>query len=165
LDGWSVALCATRHCPVRQPRRPIVRVRERTTVGALSSCGIGQSDAASNRYCSLSGVPLTFVLTSAAYCSAVRALCSRPLRWRAVARLDAPDIPVNYSGVALKKPKGEEFGGVRSWCTGHCPVAHRIVRCANPGHTSVSFALFFLNPNLIFYWFVLNLYAPVEYII
>jgi hypothetical protein len=42
---------------------------------------------------------------------------------------------------------------------------HRTVRCIRPGHTSVSFAPFFLNPNLIFYWFVLNLYAPVEYII
>jgi hypothetical protein len=52
----------------------------------------------------------------------------------------APDSAVNYSGVALKKPEGEEFGGVRPWCTGHCPVAHRTVRCARPGHTPVSFA-------------------------
>jgi hypothetical protein len=36
----------------------------------------------------------------------------------AVAPLGAPDSPVNYSGVALEKPKGEEFGLVRSWCTG-----------------------------------------------
>jgi hypothetical protein len=28
-----------------------------------------------------------------------------------------------------------------------------------------SFAPLLLNPNLFFYWFVLNLYAPVEYII
>jgi hypothetical protein len=41
---------------------------------------------------------------------------------------------------ALKKPEGEEFGGVRPWCHGHCPVAHRTVRCARLGHTSVSFA-------------------------
>jgi hypothetical protein len=27
------------------------------------------------------------------------------------------------------------------------------------------FASFFLNPNLIFYWFMLNLYVPVEYMI
>jgi hypothetical protein len=67
-----------------------------------------------DRYCSLSGAPLTSVLTSAAYCSAVRTLCSRPLRWRAVAPLGAPDSPVNYSGAALEKPEGEEFGLVRS---------------------------------------------------
>jgi hypothetical protein len=44
-------------------------------------------------------------------------------------------------------------------------VAHRTIRCAKLGHFFVSIAPFFLNPNLIFYWFVLNLYAPMEYII
>jgi hypothetical protein len=53
---------------------------------------------------------------------------------------------VNYSGAALEKPEGEEIRGVQSWGTGHCPVAHRTVRCARPGHSSVSFAPFFLNP-------------------
>ena len=47
---------------------------------ALSSCGIGQSGAASDMHCSLSGAPLTPDLTSAVNCSSVRALCSRPLR-------------------------------------------------------------------------------------
>jgi hypothetical protein len=55
-----------------------------------------------------------------------------------------PDSPVNYSGAPLDFPEGEEFS-VKSpgapntvrWCTGHCPVAHRTVRCARPGHTSV----------------------------
>jgi hypothetical protein len=74
-----------------------------------------------------------------------------------------PDSPVNYSEAMPEKPEGEEFGVVRSWHTGHYPVAHRTVRCARLGHTSVSFAPFFLNPNLIFLLFVLNLYAPVEY--
>jgi hypothetical protein len=53
------------HSPGRQPRHPTVRVRAQTTVGALSSSGIGQSDAAPDRYCSLSGAPLTGALTSA----------------------------------------------------------------------------------------------------
>jgi hypothetical protein len=55
-----------------------------------------------------------------------------------------PDSPVNYSEVPLDFPEGEEFS-VKSpgapdtiwWCTGHYPVAHRTVRCARPGHTSV----------------------------
>jgi hypothetical protein len=47
----------------------------------------------------------------------------------------APDSPVNYSGARPKKPEGGEFGTVRSWCTWHCPVAHRTVRCARPGHS------------------------------
>jgi hypothetical protein len=46
----------------------------------LPSSATGQSGAAPDRHRSLSGAPLTSVLTSAAYCSAVRGLCSRPLR-------------------------------------------------------------------------------------
>jgi hypothetical protein len=53
---------------------------------------------------------------------------------------------VNYSEGALGKPEGEEFEVVLPWCTGHCPVVHRTVRCARPGSTLVSFAPFFLNP-------------------
>jgi hypothetical protein len=51
--------CATGHCPVRQPRHPTVRVLAVSTVGALSSCGTGQSGAAPDKHCSLSGAPLT----------------------------------------------------------------------------------------------------------
>jgi hypothetical protein len=58
----------------------------------------------------------------------------------AVAPLGAPDSPVNYSGVRLEKPEGEEFEVDPPWCTGHCPVAHRTVRCTRPGSSSVSFA-------------------------
>jgi hypothetical protein len=55
-----------------------------------------------------------------------------------------PDSPVNYSGAPLDFPEGEEFS-VKSpgaldtvrWCTGHCPVAHRTVRCARPEVPSV----------------------------
>jgi hypothetical protein len=41
-------------------------------VEALSSSGTGQSGAAPDRHCSVSGAPLTSDLTSAARCSAVR---------------------------------------------------------------------------------------------
>jgi hypothetical protein len=41
-------------------------------VGALTSDGTGQSGAAPDRHCSLSGAPLTSALTSAANYSAVR---------------------------------------------------------------------------------------------
>jgi hypothetical protein len=44
---------------------PNLRVRAQTIVGALSSSDTGQSGAASDRYCSLSGAPLTAALTSA----------------------------------------------------------------------------------------------------
>jgi hypothetical protein len=36
---------------------------------------------APDNYCSVSGAPLAPALTSAANCTSVRALCSRPLRW------------------------------------------------------------------------------------
>jgi hypothetical protein len=82
-----------------------------------------------------------------AHCSVCRCPLQSTVALVAVAPLGAPDSPLNYSGVALEKPKGEEFGLVRSWCTGYCPLAHRTVRCARPEHTWVSFAPFFLNPN------------------
>jgi hypothetical protein len=47
----------TGQCPVRQPRHPTVRVLTVSTVGALSSCATGQSGAAPNSPCSLSGAP------------------------------------------------------------------------------------------------------------
>jgi hypothetical protein len=36
----------------------------------------------------------------------------------AVTLLGAPDSPVNYSGVRLEKPEGEEFEVDPPWCTG-----------------------------------------------
>jgi hypothetical protein len=69
--GWLLSMgaqtvrCATGHCPVRQPCHPTVRVWTQTTVGALSSCGTGQSGAAPDRHYSLFGAPLAAALTSA----------------------------------------------------------------------------------------------------
>jgi hypothetical protein len=40
-----------------------------------------------------------------------------------------PDSPMNYSGACLRFPDSGWLKLVRSWCTGHCPVAHRTVRC------------------------------------
>jgi hypothetical protein len=54
--------CATGRYPVRQPHHPTVRVLEQLTVGGLSSYGTGQSGAAPDSYCSMSGAPLTSVL-------------------------------------------------------------------------------------------------------
>jgi hypothetical protein len=66
---------------------------------------------------------------------------------------------VNFSGDAPEKPEGEEFEGNLPWCTGHCPVAHRTVRCARPGSTSVSFLLLSFESCLVlFIGFVLNLW-------
>jgi hypothetical protein len=92
-----------------------------------------------------SGAPLTAALTSVAV---LFTLQSRPLRTDSRCSASTPDSPVrhrtlsgatpdspvNYSGGAPKKPEGEEFELVH-------PGAPDTVRCARPGHTSVSFLL------------------------
>jgi hypothetical protein len=116
-------------------RHPTVRVLTQPTVGALTSGGIGQSGAAPDRHCSLSGAPLTSALTSVANCSAVRGTVQSTVAPKSRCSAGAPDSPVNYSGATLEKLEGEG-----SWCTGQCPV-HQ-----TKAHLG-SFAPFFLNPN------------------
>jgi hypothetical protein len=132
--------------PVRQPRHPTVRVLTVSTVGALTAWGTGQSGAAPDMHCSLSGALSGATLTLrelSSHCSAfVGVRWSRPLRWSRCSA-GTPDSPVNYSRARPQKPEGEEFEVDPPWCTGHCSVAHRTVRCARPGFTSVPFAPFF----------------------
>jgi hypothetical protein len=64
--------------PVRQPRHPTVRVLMVSTVGALTAWATGQSGAALDSHCSLSGAPSSAALTLrklSVHCSVV----SRPL--------------------------------------------------------------------------------------
>jgi hypothetical protein len=131
---------------VRQPRHPTVRVLTVSTVGALTAWGTGQSDAAPDRYCSLSGAPSGAALTLRelfAHCSLVNRTLESTVALVTVAPLGTPDSPVNYSGARPQKPEGEEFSMYGPWGTRHCPVAHQAVQCARPGFSSVSFAPFF----------------------
>jgi hypothetical protein len=77
--------CATGHCPVRQPCHPTVRVLTVSTVGALTSWCTGQSGAAPDMHCSLSGAPSGAALTLrelSAHCSTFAVVrWSGPLRW------------------------------------------------------------------------------------
>jgi hypothetical protein len=41
-----------------------------------------------------------------------------------------PDSPVNYSRTPLIFSREWPFHWRPAWCTGHCPVHHRTVRCA-----------------------------------
>jgi hypothetical protein len=91
--------------------------------------------------CATGQVLFTVRCTSDSVVLTLRALflCQRLLQ-PTVARVSrcstgASDSPVNYSGVRLRKPESGWLDSVRSWCTGHCPVAHRTVRCARPQHT------------------------------
>jgi hypothetical protein len=97
---------------VRQPRHPTVRVMTVSTVGALTAWATGQSGAALDSHCSLSGALYGAALTLhelSAHCSVV----SRPLESTVAlaSRCSAgtPDSPVNYSGARPQKLEGEEF--------------------------------------------------------
>jgi hypothetical protein len=137
---------ATGHCPVRQPRHPTVRVLTVSTIGALTSWCTGQSGAAPYRHCTLSGAPLAPALTSAAtvallgHCAVDRCADSRCSAWCTGQSGGTPDSQVNYSGVRLEKPEGEEFEVDPPWCTGHCPVRQTRVLFG-------FFCSFLLNPN------------------
>jgi hypothetical protein len=96
--GWLLSMGAP-DSPVRQPRHPTVRVLTQSTVGALTSGGIGQSGVAPDRHCSLSGAPLTSDLTSTANYSAVRGTLQSTVALVAVAPLGAPDSPVAHQTV------------------------------------------------------------------
>jgi hypothetical protein len=131
---------------VRQPRHPTVRVLTVSSVGALTAWATGQSGAAPGRHCSLSGAPSGACSDSARTVHALFSCQSTVGVDRcAGGRCSAvtPDSLVNYSRARPQKPEGEEFEIDPPWCTEHCPVAHRTIRCARPGFTSVSFAPFF----------------------
>jgi hypothetical protein len=85
--------------PVRQPRHPTVRVLTRSTVGALTSGGTGQSGATPDRHCSLSGAPLTSALTSTANCSAVIGTVQSTVASKSRCSAVTPDSPVAYRTV------------------------------------------------------------------
>jgi hypothetical protein len=162
----------TRHCPVRQPRHPTVRVRplELLTTGPLDSTVVHRTVTVHCPVCLL-----TPALTSAragAHCSVSLFLCRRPLALYIRYSAGTPDSPVNYSGVAPRIPEASKFEMIHPgapdtvrWCTGHCLVAHQTVRCARPGKPSVVFCSFYLNPFLDFLLVCVEPLAPVELII
>jgi hypothetical protein len=88
--------------PVRQPRHPTVRVLTVSTIGALTSWGTGQSGAAPDSHCSLSGAPSGAALTLREL-SVHYAVVSRPLESTvALARrcsAGTPDSPVPHQTV------------------------------------------------------------------
>jgi hypothetical protein len=171
--GGCLSMGATGHCSVRQPRHPSVRVLTVSTVGALTTWGTGQSGAALDRHCSLSGAPSGAALTlrelSAHYSRLLLSRCSA----------GTPDSPVTHRTVRWiiaewlsRNPKVKSLACMVPgapdtvwWCIGHCPVAHRTVRCARPGFSSVSFAPVFWTLTRIFLLVCVEPLAPVEHII
>jgi hypothetical protein len=79
------------------------------------------------------------------------------LYWLTGQSSGTPDSPVNYSGARLQIPESGWFGVVRPWCTGHCSVAHRTVRCAIFSTLKFFAPFFIVSLTEFLYWFVLNL--------
>jgi hypothetical protein len=135
---------ATGHCPVRQPRHQAVGFRPLE----LLTCGPPDS------HYSLSGASSGAALTSARR----RALftftvplqttvCAKYLlRWHTGQSGATPDSPMNYSGAASLNSRRWQVQIGTTWCTGHCPVAHRTVRCARPMLPLGCLLLFFFEP-------------------
>jgi hypothetical protein len=146
------------------PCHPIVRVLEQLTIGAFVFLWhwtvwwcTGQS-----------GAPLTrcsdFCRDTIALSESTVARCqSRPLRAGSHYSAGSPDSPVNYSGAHLNFPESGCLAPVRPWCSEHCPVAHRTVRCARPQHKSL---LLLLNwvANLNILLVCVEPYAPVIHV-
>jgi hypothetical protein len=96
---------------VRQPRHPTVRILTVSTVGALTSWCTGQSGAAPDNHCLLSGAPSGAALTLRelfAHCSRCqptvevdRCAGDHCSAWHTGQSGDPPDSPVNYSGAAV----------------------------------------------------------------
>jgi hypothetical protein len=121
--------CATGHCPVHQPRHPTVRVLAVLTVGALTSWGTGQSGAASDKHCSLSGAPSGVCSDSA---RTVRALFTLQPTVALASRCSAGtlDSPMAHRTVrwiiaepGLRNPK------VKSWS--RSPLVHQTLSGAS----------------------------------
>jgi hypothetical protein len=112
--------CAAGHCPVRQPRYPIVRVRP------LELWHVGPPDSLV-RLLALLWLLRAQARTVHVHCSLLQTTVGADSHCSA----GTPDSPVNYSGVAPRIPEASKFkvdlpgapDTVR-WCNGHCLVRH-----------------------------------------
>ena len=111
---------------------------------------------------------LTPALTSTragAHCSVLLFLRRRPLALSSRCSAGTPDSPVNYSGAASPNSRRWQVWSGTPWCTGHCSVAHRTVRCARPGLPLGCLLLFLFEPFLDFLLVRVEPLAPVKLII
>jgi hypothetical protein len=148
----SLLAMGTPDSPVRHrivsgepPRHLVVRAWSWLTVGGF----VLMRHRTVRCYTGQSGAPLTF-------CSdiwiALFTLQSRPLRADSRCPAGTLDSPVAHRTVRWIIAE-LRLGNLKlrsladsPWCTGHCPVLHRTVRCARPGQPLVPFAPFHLSP-------------------
>jgi hypothetical protein len=91
--------------------------------------------------------------------------CSRYSAWHTGQSGATPDSPVNYSGEAIPETQRWQVQCWSPWCTEHCPVAHRTVRCARPRQPSVFFAPLIWTLSFNFVLVCCEPLAPVKLII
>jgi hypothetical protein len=142
-----------KHCSLSGalPCHPTVRVRSWSTVGGFVLL----------RHWTVR-CPFDFAtLTSARYCAALFLLLESTVGVDSRCSAGTPDSPVNYRGARPRIPESGWLTSVRSWCTGHCPMAHRTVRCANSQHTQVLCSVSNCVPNLNILLVCVEPYAPV----
>jgi hypothetical protein len=96
--GWLLSTGAP-DSPVRRHITQPLGFGSSRPLEALSSCGTRQSGATPDRSCSLSDVPLTSTLTSAAHCSAVRASLQSTIALDSRCSAGAPDSLVAHQTV------------------------------------------------------------------
>jgi hypothetical protein len=159
---WRLLSYGAPDNPVRQPRHQAVGFRplELLTTGPPDSPVVHRAVTV---HCPVR--LLAPALTSArasAHCSVSLFLCRRPLALYSRYSAGTPDSLVLHRTVhwiiAERPPRipeggkfGVEFPGAPDtvwWCTGHCPVAHRTVRCARPGLPLGCLLLFLFEPFL-----------------
>jgi hypothetical protein len=137
----------TVRCLVRRHVTQPLGFRAKSTVGALSSCGTGQSGALWLRdfdFCHDTVVHYNTLQSRPLALNSRCPLAHRTVRWQ-------PDSLVNYSGACLHFSESGWLTLVRSWCTGHCPVRQ------STAHSSPFAPFKIVSLTWIFYWFVLNL--------
>jgi hypothetical protein len=127
-------------CPVRHHVTQLLGFGAESTIGALSSCHTGQS-----------GAPLT---SCSDFCRDTvhrgRYFCSRPLAQIAVAPLAHRTVWWIIAERALEFLRVASLN-LYDLGTGHSPVAHQTVRCANFQHTQVLCSVSNCVPNLILF--------------
>jgi hypothetical protein len=130
--------CATRHCPVRQPRHQAVGFRplELWLVGPPGCPVVHQTSPVDYPVCH----PCVHCFSARAGAHLMR--CSRPLARSSHCSAGSPDSLVCTGHVrwiiAERIPEAGEFRVALPWSTGHCPVMHRTVRwiIAEPSENS-----------------------------
>jgi hypothetical protein len=140
----------------------------------LSSSGIGQSCAAPDRYCSLSGAPLTggsALPRTVAHCSSGIKLLQATVARSSRCSAGAPDSPVAHRTVRWVIAERAGWNPrVASWALYGPGVPDTVWwhtgQAGAPYQGTLGFLLFWIwTLSSTFYWFMLNLYAPVYHIL